>query len=270
MTHTDFEQRAWQLLPCLREAGNRIMEMREKPDFQVMKKSDGSPVSNADLWANDYFTDILRQYYPGEPIVGEESESKKYPVGAERLWFLDPIDGTTHFVSGKDNFFILIGLCIDGIPSFGLSYQPTTGILIAGDVQSGVRMIDRKDQITPLQAPDWPDEQPSLILKRPPPELKERLWEEFRVKRYPYIDEQVDMLGPLLDQSNGFVSYRETALWDLCAPAAIMHSAGYEILRRPDGTVELFNQGNLIFNFFYSLPANTPAGLRKRLIADSR
>ncbi len=268
MTKIDFEKRIRQLHPYLRTAGDQVTRMRDESSFTVIQKPDDSPVSNADIWANSYFTDVIEQHFPGEALVGEESESKEYPSGAERLWFIDPIDGTRQFVAGKDNFFILIGFCLNGIPSMGLCYKPSTGLLIAGNVDTGVWSIDRDGHKSQLTAPLWPDGTdgaPSIILKRPEPDLKQSLFNEFGVKRHPYVGEQVDMLGPLFGLSNGYASYRETAYWDLCAPAAIMHSAGYEILRQPDDSVYPFNDGTIKAGFYYSLPSNTPAGVKKLL-----
>ena len=270
MTKIDFEKRIQQLLPYLRTAGSQVTSMREEPGFNVMQKPDDSPVSNADIWANSYFIDILEQHFPGEPIVGEESESKEYPVGAERLWFVDPIDGTRQFVSGKDNFFILIGFCVNGIPSMGLCYKPSTGLLIAGNIETGVWSIDKDGRKTAMKAAPWPSDpanDPSLILKRPEQELKQSLLDEFGVKRHPYVREQVDMLAPLFGKSNGYVTYRETAYWDLCAPAAIMHSAGYEILHQPDDSIYLFNEGDIKAEFYYSLPPDTPTEVKKLLFS---
>lgn len=268
MSTIDFEKRIQQLLPYLRTAGRQVTSMREESNFKVMQKPDDSPVSNADIWANSYFIDILEQHFPGETIVGEESESKEYPTGAERLWFVDPIDGTRQFVSGRDNFFILLGFCLDGIPSMGLCYKPSTGMLIAGNIDDGVWSVDNNNRKARMTAPGWPtkpDSDPSIILKRPDPELKTTLFEEFGVKRHPYIGEQVDMLGPLFGLSNGYVTYRETAYWDLCAPAAIMHSAGYEILQQPDDSMYLFNEGDIKAEFYYSLPPDTPVEVKKLL-----
>lgn len=268
MDKIDFEKRIQQLLPYLRTAGDQVTQMREESNFKVMQKPDDSPVSNADIWANSYFIDVLEQYYPGEELVGEESASKEYTAGAERLWFIDPIDGTRQFVSGDDNFFILIGFCLNGIPSMGLCYKPSTGLLVAGSVDTGVFSIDRDNRKSQLTAPLWPDGTdgaPTLILKRPDPELKQTLFDELGVKRHPYIGEQVDMLGPLFGLSNGYASYRETAYWDLCAPAAIMHSAGYEILRQSDDSIYPFNDGSIKAEFYYSLPPNTPEEVKKLL-----
>ena len=266
MSRIDLEKRIQLLTPYLRTAGDQVIRMRNQDDFRVMQKPDDSPVSNADIWANSYFIDIIEQHFPDEEIVGEESKSKEYPAGTERLWLIDPIDGTKQFVSGKDNFFILIGLCLNGIPSMGVCYKPSSGLLIAGNINSGVWSIDKSNNRKRLTAPAWPDNHDaSIIMKHPGQDLKEELYHEFGVKRHPYVGEQVDMLAPLFGLSNGYVSYRETAYWDLCAPAAIMHSAGYEILRQPDHTIYPFNDGSIHTGFYCSLPPDTPSGVKKLL-----
>ena len=132
MDINEFESRFNLLKPHIRKAGEKIIQMREAPDFQVTKKTDDSPVTNADFWSNKYFTKLLQKSFPGEIVIGEESEDKEYPEGAEVIWYLDPIDGTKNYVKGSDHFYILIGLSIDGMPALGIMYKPMIGQFVVG------------------------------------------------------------------------------------------------------------------------------------------
>lgn len=265
MDRKEFESRFNLLKPYIVKAGEQIIRMRNAPDFNVEIKPDKSPVSNADIWANSYFSEIIQKNFPGEIIVGEESEDKSYPKGSELIWYIDPIDGTKNYVKGSDHFYILIGLSIDGIPSFGIYYKPVTGQFITGYGKNNVYLVDHSDNQTPLSANQYIPENSAFIMKRVDQELKEALKNKFGIERHHYIKDKVEMLGPLFGESNGYITMRRTAFWDLCTPAAIMRAAGYEIANQSDQSPVLFNGGGYKSDYFFSLPPNTPNGVKKLL-----
>lgn len=261
----ELENRYRLLLPTVLKAASRISDLRRSGKITVRTKPDGSPVTNADIWANNYFREIIEKEFPGEHIVGEEDDHKAYPSGAECLWYIDPIDGTKNYVGGKDNYFILIGLCYCGIPMFGIYHKPESYTTIVGLGNKKTFKINGKGIEERVIASNWTSDHPQIVMKHPPDDLKSTLATRFGIMRHPYISDNVDMLGPLFGESNGFVSYRKTANWDLCAPAAIIRSAGYTL---PDGNgkgMTFFNNGEWAHSFFYALPPDSPAGLREVL-----
>ena len=163
------------LKPHIIEAGKKVIRMRNDVSFKVMIKPDDSPVSNADIWANGYFLDVMSDLFPGESIIGEESDDKEYDSGTENLWFIDPIDGTKNFVRGYDNFFILIGFCQNGIPDFGICYKPVSQEFIVGSSLDGVFYLSNGKSPKNLIPTEWPDKDPKIIMKRVDDDLKTRL-----------------------------------------------------------------------------------------------
>jgi histidinol phosphatase-like enzyme (inositol monophosphatase family) len=88
-------------------------------------KADASPVTEADRAAEAAMRAILEVERPGDGIIGEE-----YGVvrgDAERLWVLDPIDGTRSFVTGRPIFGTLIALIEAEAPVLGVIDQPILG-----------------------------------------------------------------------------------------------------------------------------------------------
>jgi histidinol phosphatase-like enzyme (inositol monophosphatase family) len=95
-------------------------------------KDDASPVTEADRAAEAAMRAILAAERPGDGIIGEEYGGER--AGAERVWVLDPIDGTRAFVAGRPLFGTLVALIEGGVPVLGLIDQP-----IIGDRWIGVR-----------------------------------------------------------------------------------------------------------------------------------
>ncbi len=87
-------------------------------------------VTDADRASQRYIVAGLRRRFPGEGIVGEESETGASitfdcPNPNGRNWVIDPIDGTNNFISGLGNFAVCIGLLEAGHPILGVVYDVT-------------------------------------------------------------------------------------------------------------------------------------------------
>ncbi|TVV70585.1 histidinol-phosphatase [Sphingomonas solaris] len=90
--------------------------------FTMETKADASPVTQADRAAEAAIRTILEAERPGDGIVGEEYGTVR--EGAERVWVLDPIDGTRSFIAGRPIFGTLIALLEGGRPVLGVIDQP--------------------------------------------------------------------------------------------------------------------------------------------------
>ena len=91
------------------------------------RKDDGSLFTEADLAAQHALEARLKAILPC-PLLGEEmteaEQSRFWETGAEALWCVDPIDGTTNFVSGLPFFAMSIALMRQGRPVLGVVYDP--------------------------------------------------------------------------------------------------------------------------------------------------
>jgi 3'(2'), 5'-bisphosphate nucleotidase len=105
-------------------AGNLIMTSRNS-GIIVNLKSDGSPVSNADIEAERLIRAKLAEVVPGAAIIAEESfEAWENGPAPERFLLVDPLDGTREFLSGRDEFTVNIALVEAGQPVVGAIYAP--------------------------------------------------------------------------------------------------------------------------------------------------
>lgn len=97
--------------------------------LSVDRKSDDSPVTEADRRAEALILGRLAEVVPGVPVVSEEHASEFGAPGAIGPVFLlvDPVDGTKAFVRGDPNFTVNIGLVVDGVPVAGAICAPATG-----------------------------------------------------------------------------------------------------------------------------------------------
>ena len=109
---------AQRLADAAGEAIRPFFRARYETDF----KSDDSPVTQADRAAEAAMRAILEKERPADGIIGEEYGTER--GDAERIWVLDPIDGTRSFIAGRPIFGTLIGLMQAGWPVLGIIDQP--------------------------------------------------------------------------------------------------------------------------------------------------
>jgi histidinol-phosphatase len=93
-------------------------------DLRVEAKPDMTPVTDADLAAEEQLRHVLSRARPRDAVLGEESG--RSGVG-QRCWVLDPIDGTANFVRGVPVWATLIGLMVGGEVAVGVVSAPALG-----------------------------------------------------------------------------------------------------------------------------------------------
>lgn len=121
-----------QLLPDVtalaREAGRAILEVYAS-SFTVAEKDDRSPLTEADLRSERLILAGLRRLTPEIPVLSEESGQIPYATRAawDRLWVVDPLDGTKEFVQRNGEFTVNIALVQDHRPVLGVVHAPALG-----------------------------------------------------------------------------------------------------------------------------------------------
>ena len=105
-------------------AGAAIRPFFRKP-FAMEAKADLSPVTEADRAAEAAMRAILAAERPCDGVIGEEYGPDR--PDAERVWVLDPIDGTRSFVAGRPIFGTLVALLDQAKPVLGMIDQPISG-----------------------------------------------------------------------------------------------------------------------------------------------
>jgi 3'(2'), 5'-bisphosphate nucleotidase len=120
-----------------RDAGQAIMDVYKKA-IEVSYKSDHSPLTNADLHANQIIVDALQKDYPEIPILTEEAMSDfNGPNHEGCYWLIDPLDGTKEFIKRNGEFTVNIALVKEGEPILGIVLAPEKNILYRGAKNHG-------------------------------------------------------------------------------------------------------------------------------------
>jgi len=113
------------------EAGTLLRD-RQKQPLQVGHKANGEIVTPADLASNELICRGLASAFREDTICSEEGPAVTADSTSSRVWIVDPLDSTSNYVQGGDQYSLSIGLAIDGEAVLGVVYNPSRHELFAG------------------------------------------------------------------------------------------------------------------------------------------
>jgi len=116
------------------KAGKEIINVYSS-DFASKTKDDASPITMADLKSNQVIKEILSK--TGYPILSEEDIDDKKRLHENRIWVVDPLDGTTDFVNRTGEFTVMIALVEEKKPILGVIYWPTESTIFVAQKDLG-------------------------------------------------------------------------------------------------------------------------------------
>jgi myo-inositol-1(or 4)-monophosphatase len=112
------------LLGALRDAGRVAMSFHGRnPEHWV--KPDGSIVTAGDLAVNESLLGALHAARPDDAILSEETPDTEARLSKNRLWIIDPIDGTRNYFNAGTDWCVGVALIEDGEPKISALFQPT-------------------------------------------------------------------------------------------------------------------------------------------------
>src|ERR1700722_2140750 len=121
-------------------AGAAILAVNRQA-MKIDGKTDGSPVTEADLAADRIIADGLARLVPGLPALSEERVQLAKPLYDGSFFLIDPLDGTKEFVAGRDEFTVNLALVSNGTPLLGIIGAPALGLIWRGLVGRGAERL---------------------------------------------------------------------------------------------------------------------------------
>ena len=226
-----------------REAGRVALEHYGKVErlTKTHATTTNEAVTLADRAAQRVIVAGLREAFPGDGVIGEESDTG-HGITADNLkpagrnWVIDPIDGTNNFIAELGNWCICIGLLDAGHPVLGVVYDVTRGHLYAGAAghgatRNGQPCLVREGPLSPatllMVTSNLLDDQgnaPEWIIRW----LGQAQW---KLRMLGSAALEATMVGAGIAQGAITVNGK---LWDCIAPAAFTIAAGGVVIR-PDG-----------------------------------
>jgi myo-inositol-1(or 4)-monophosphatase len=115
---------------AVRAAGAEVERLRRE-GVRYGSKSDEELVSEADIRAAEMLHQALTGAFPGDGWLSEEHVDTRERLDCDRVWVVDPVDGTREYLLGVPEFAISVGLVVEGRPVLGAVYNPANNELHA-------------------------------------------------------------------------------------------------------------------------------------------
>jgi 3'(2'), 5'-bisphosphate nucleotidase len=224
------------VLAIAREAEALVRAIYEKP-FEVEMKGPNDPVTRADREANTLICARLAERFPEAAVLAEESVPEDEDevtalARRERVFYVDPVDGTREFANHNPEFAVMIGLAVRGRATLGVVIEPVSGVAVCGRVGASPVAFreDAQGVRTPIHVNDERDPAAAtmMVSRSHRPRLIEPLTDRLRITRVVPCGSVGVKVGRVSTGAADLYVHggRGVKLWDVCAPEAILVSAG--------------------------------------------
>ena len=232
-------------------AGDAIMEIY-KEDFQVEYKDDNSPLTKADLKANEIICTSLQKQYPKIPIISEENKQIEYSIRKdwEYYWCIDPIDGTKEFIKKNGEFTVNIALIYKDTPILGVVYAPCLDEIYSakkgcGAFKNGIKL--------PIKINSKPDEVLKVVVSKShfSKETQEYI-DKLDTKKIVQISKGSSLKLCMVAEGTAdiYPKLGFTYEWDTAAGHAIVLEAGKDVVQFDTNSSLVYNKENLLNPWF--------------------
>jgi 3'(2'), 5'-bisphosphate nucleotidase len=210
-----------------------------KKDVAFDNKKDDSPVTKADLEINSLLNSTLKKLYPNHAILSEENDAafNVTSVDADKVFIIDPLDGTSSFIKGSKEFSVNVALKIADELVMGIIYSPIDDILYYAEGSRLFKIIDatqNEAQILQITPQTFHKKQlVKVIATRREDELQLIRKElESEGLNFELISFSSSLKFCYLAEGEADFYYRmaSISLWDVAAGFAIVKAAGFSII----------------------------------------
>jgi 3'(2'), 5'-bisphosphate nucleotidase len=216
-----------------RQAGAVLLQHYHSP-FLVEQKINAvdeiEEVTAADREANELIVGRLKREFPDDGILAEESIDSEHRLDKDRVWLIDPMDGTKNFIARNGEFAVQIGLAVGGQSVLGVVYAPVRGVLYRA-VRNGGAWLESSGQPAVRMSVSKQTNPAEMILTssrshRSP--RMERVVSAFRFKNDIRSGSVGVKIGLIVEQQADLYIHLSpgTKQWDTCGPEAILAEAG--------------------------------------------
>ena len=208
--------------------------------YDLSDKGEDNPVTSADLEADACLKKILLGAYPEYGWLSEETADDSRRLRKERVWIVDPMDGTKEFVQQIPEFAVSVALVEGGIPLLGSIFNPATAELFVTTRGGGTFLNGKRIYCT--ESTQLTDA--VLIVSRS--EEKRGEVDPFRnqvgeVRAVGSVAYKLAQVAAGMGDLN--VSVQPKNEWDVCAGDLLVREAGGQMLDL-EGGVRLYNQSD--------------------------
>ena len=181
-----------------------------------------------DATANQFLVHALRQQRPDDGLLSEESKDTKERLGKNRVWIIDPVDGTREYGEARSDWAVHVGMAVDGVAEVG-------AVALPGMDNGVVLRSDAPVELAPAQ------NRPRLVVSRTRPAAEAvAVSEALGGELVAMGSAGAKAMAVVLGQAEIYLHSGGQFEWDSCAPVAVARAHGLHC-SRIDGSPLIYN-----------------------------
>lgn len=183
-----------------------------------------------DRVANAFLLEALATARPDDAILSEESSDDKVRLSRERVWIIDPLDGTREFSEGRSDWAVHVGLAVRGRAVIGAVALPGLGVTLATD--------------TPPEMPQRLERPRMLVSRSRPAAEATTVAKAIGAELLPMGSAGAKAMAVVRGEADIYLHSGGQYEWDNCAPIAVAAAAGLHV-SRIDGSALEYNRDDV-------------------------
>jgi 3'(2'), 5'-bisphosphate nucleotidase len=231
------------------DAGRVIMR-HYQTGVEARRKSDQSPVTDADEEAERLILARLNEIAPGIPVVAEEEMAAGHlPKIGDHFFLVDPLDGTKEFISRNGEFTVNIAEIERGVPVRGVVYAPAKNRLFLGETPGSAYEIKTRADLEPdlaaalpIQVRGAPKDGLTAVASRSHRDKKtDEYLAHYPVKDFITAGSSLKFCLVAAGEADIYPRHGTTMEWDTAAGHAVLSAAGGTVTKL-DGSPFLYGR----------------------------
>lgn len=211
--------------------------------------------------AQEWITRVIAQHRPADGVLSEEAADDLSRLKKDRVWIVDPLDGTKEFATGRQDWAVHIALVINGIPEHAAVAMPDLGVTF--------RSSDARAVTGPLA-------KKFVVSRNRPPQVASHIAEKMGFETVGIGSAGAKAMHVLLGDFDGYIHSGGQYEWDQAAPVGVAMAAGLHCSRLDGSPIRFNNEDTFIPDLLICRPeladeilehANAYAEAKRQLLA---
>tara|TARA_X000000950_G_scaffold108424_2_gene136750 strand:+ start:18792 stop:19610 length:819 start_codon:yes stop_codon:yes gene_type:complete len=200
-----------------------ILRAKDKDRLEVERKNDGTLITRVDKDINNLINIKLSTLFPSIPIISEEGYISKELFMQDYYWLIDPIDGTSSFVNGKDSYSVNIALIHQGNAVLGIIAKPATNTIWFGYRKKA--FVIKKNKIKSIKTNTFNKDDLKLISSNENDYKTNKLIKYFKKAKLERLSSSIKFCKIAEGKANLYPRLSSISKWDIAAGDAIVRAA---------------------------------------------
>ncbi|MEW4467878.1 3'(2'),5'-bisphosphate nucleotidase CysQ [Parasphingorhabdus sp. JC815] len=205
-----------------KDAGALLLELRQESPLTGKQLGDAG-----DKAANEMLVAALRTLRPDDGLLSEECKDTLERLNSDRVWIIDPVDGTREYSEGRDDWAVHVALSVNGKAAAGAVALPALGLTLRSDL--------------PITLPAHASKPRMVVSRSRPPSEALAIAEILDADLIPMGSAGAKAMAVVRGEADIYLHSGGQYEWDNCAPVAVAQAHGLHCSRM-DGSALIYNQ----------------------------